>query len=67
MSQTRRLAAILTADVAGYSRLIGADEAGTLQRLKEIRAELIDPKSPRITAGSSRRRVTGCSWSSAVW
>ena len=39
----RRLAAILAADVAGYSRLIGADEAGTLARLKAIRAELIDP------------------------
>src|SRR5215475_7983404 len=43
MSQTRRLAAILAADVAGYSRLIGADEGGTLQRLKVIRDELIDP------------------------
>ena len=44
MSQTRRLAAILAADVAGYSQLIGADEGGTLQALKVIRAELIDPK-----------------------
>jgi adenylate cyclase len=44
MSQTRRLAAILAADVAGYSRLIGADEGGTLQGLKAIRAGLIDPK-----------------------
>src|SRR5713101_5219906 len=44
MSQTRRLAAILAADVAGYSRLIGADEEGTLNRLRSIRAELIDPK-----------------------
>jgi adenylate cyclase len=43
MSQTRRLAAILAADVAGYSRLIGADEEGTLNRLRSIRAELIDP------------------------
>src|SRR6266481_4830899 len=40
----RRLAAILAADVAGYSRLIGADEEGTLERLRSIRAELIDPK-----------------------
>ena len=40
----RRLAAILAADVAGYSRLIGADEEGTLRRLRAIRAELIDPK-----------------------
>ena len=34
MTQTRRLAAILAADVAGYSRLIGADESGTLQAFK---------------------------------
>ena len=39
----RRLAAILAADVAGYSRLMGADEEGTLRRLKGLRAELIDP------------------------
>jgi adenylate cyclase len=44
MSQTRRLAAILTADVAGYSRLIGADEGGTLERLRALRRELFDPK-----------------------
>jgi hypothetical protein len=44
MSQTRRLAAILAADVAGYSRLIGVDEEGTLNRLRSIRAEIIDPK-----------------------
>ena len=40
----RRLAAILAADVAGYSRLIGADEEGTLARLRAIRRELVDPK-----------------------
>ncbi len=39
----RRLAAILAADVAGYSRLMGTDEAGTLARLKAHRAELIEP------------------------
>jgi adenylate cyclase len=44
MSQTRRLAAILAADVAGYSRLMGADEEGTLERRKALRAELLDPK-----------------------
>jgi adenylate cyclase len=44
MSQTRRLAAILAADVAGYSRLMGEDEEGTLARLKAIRRELADPK-----------------------
>src|SRR5213592_3082999 len=40
----RRLAAILAADVAGYSRLIEVDEEGTLGRLKTLRAEVIDPK-----------------------
>src|SRR6266851_8866547 len=40
----RRLAAILAADVAGYSRLMGGDEEDTLRRLKEHRRELIDPK-----------------------
>jgi len=44
MIQTRRLAAILAADVAGYSRLIGADEEGTLNRLRSIRTDVIDPK-----------------------
>jgi adenylate cyclase len=39
----RRLAAVLAADVAGYSRLMGADEVGTLQALKTHRRELIDP------------------------
>jgi class 3 adenylate cyclase len=39
----RRLAAILSADVVGYSRLMGIDEAGTLARLKATRRELIDP------------------------
>ena len=40
----RRLAAILAADVAGYSRLMGADEEGTLAALKTLRRELADPK-----------------------
>src|SRR5467141_4124989 len=40
----RRLAAILAADVAGYSRLMGADEEGTLAALKELRRGLADPK-----------------------
>src|SRR5690242_19601023 len=40
----RRLAAILAADVAGYSRLMGADEEGTHERLKALRRELADPK-----------------------
>ena len=40
----RRLAAILAADVAGYSRLMGVDEEGTLAALKALRKSLIDPK-----------------------
>jgi TolB-like protein/class 3 adenylate cyclase len=40
----RRLAAILVTDVAGYSRLMGADEVGTIARLKRLRAEVIEPK-----------------------
>ena len=41
----RRLAAILAADVVGYSRLMEADEAGTLSRLKAIRSDVFDPKT----------------------
>src|SRR5262250_305910 len=44
MSQTRRLAAILAADVAGYSLLMGADEEGTHERLKAHLRELVEPK-----------------------
>src|SRR6476659_6987473 len=44
MAAVRRLAAILAADVAGYSRLMGADEEGTHERLKAHRRELVDPK-----------------------
>jgi adenylate cyclase len=43
MGETRKLAAILVADVVGYSRLAGADEEGTLARLRELRSDLIDP------------------------
>ncbi|NOJ41316.1 adenylate/guanylate cyclase domain-containing protein [Bradyrhizobium sp. WSM 1791] len=41
----RKLAAIFAADIAGYSQLMGADEEGTLARLKQLRSELIDPKN----------------------
>jgi TolB-like protein/class 3 adenylate cyclase/Flp pilus assembly protein TadD len=44
MASTRRLAAILAADVVGYSRLMGADEEGTHERLKAHLRELVDPK-----------------------
>ena len=48
----RRLAAVLAADVAGYSRLMGIDEEGTLTRLKAVRKELVDP-----TIASHRGRI----------
>ncbi len=47
----RRLAAIFAADVVGYTRLMGVDEAGTLERLKSLRKELVQPK---ITAHKGR-------------
>lgn len=43
MSETRKLAAILAADVVGYSRLAGSDEDRTLARLRALRSDLIDP------------------------
>ena len=48
----RRLAAVLAADVAGYSRLMGVDEEGTLARLKAIRKTLVDP-----TIAANRGRI----------
>ncbi|MBV8891299.1 MAG: adenylate/guanylate cyclase domain-containing protein [Acidobacteria bacterium] len=44
MATTRRLAAILAADVAGYSRLMGVDEEGTHERLKAHLAEFVNPE-----------------------
>jgi TolB-like protein/class 3 adenylate cyclase len=43
MAETRKIAAILVADVVGYSRLAGADEEGTVARLRALRSDLIDP------------------------
>ena len=43
MSESRKIAAILVADVVGYSRLAGADEERTLARLRALRSDLIDP------------------------
>ena len=43
MAETRKIAAILVADVVGYSRLAGVDEEGTLARLRALRSDLIDP------------------------
>ena len=52
MAETRKLAAILAADVAGYSKLAGADEERTLARLRALRSDLIDP----TIASASRTR-----------
>jgi len=55
VASIRRLAAIFAADAAGYSRLMGADEEGTLDRLNAYRREIVDPKieeqAPRVGAG----------------
>src|SRR5215472_8108416 len=81
MSAPRKLAAILAADVAGYSRLTGIDEEGTLKRLRKLRRELINPaislhrgRIVKITAtafsSSSPRSWTLCAvllMSSAEW
>jgi adenylate cyclase len=48
----RKLVAILAANIAGFSRLVGADEEGTVARLRALRRELIDPSSPNTAAGS---------------
>ena len=60
----RRLAAILAADVAGYSRLMGADEEGTLERLKALRRDFIGLKralaNSREEAHRSERTPPRC-------
>ena len=64
----RRLAAVLAADVAGYSRLMGIDEEGTLARLKAVRKALVDPTIAEHRGVSSKQRATACWWSSpAPW
>ena len=49
--QQRRLATILAADVAGYSLLMAADEAGTLARFKHLQADVIEPKTADFNGG----------------
>ena len=60
----RRLAAIWAGDIAGYSRLMGDDEVGTLRQLKANRNELVDPKITDHQAASLRRQATECWWNS---
>jgi hypothetical protein len=71
MSETRKLAAILVADVVGYSRLAAAAEERTLALLRALRSDLIDPSIPLHNGptpcangrrGASVRRCAGFSW-----
>ncbi len=61
---TRRLAAILAADVVGFSSLMGQDEEGTLPRIKSLRCEVIEPKVKEHTGGPSRPPAIGF-WSNS--
>jgi len=56
MAEKRKLAAILAADVAGYSRLAGSDEERTVARLRALRSDLIDPTiaGPAVSSGTER-------------
>jgi adenylate cyclase len=62
MSQMRRLTAILAADVAGYSRLMGADEEGTHERLKGHLRELVDPKIAEHRGRAVKNTRATASW-----
>jgi class 3 adenylate cyclase len=62
MASTRRLTAILAADVAGYSRLVGTDEEGTHERLRGHLGQLVEPKIREHkgrTVKKHRRRPVG--------
>ena len=67
MSETRKLVAILVADVVGYSRLAGADEERTLARLRGLRSDLIDPAIAAHHGRIVKRTGTAASSSSAAW
>ena len=60
MSETRKLAAILVADVVGYSRLAGADEDRTLARLRGLRSD----NAPGLRTDPSHYLATTCFWAS---
>jgi class 3 adenylate cyclase len=63
MREQRRLAAIVFADVAGYSRLMDREESGTLASLKALRREIVDPQiaahGGRIVKASLHRSLVG--------
>ena len=59
---TRRLAAILAADVVGFSSMMEKDEEGTASRIRALRREVIEPtleRSPRTAGEDHRRRLSG--------
>lgn len=63
----RRLTAILAADVAGYSRLMGSDEEGTLAQLKAHSRALLDPKIAEHRGRTVKTTGDGILWSSGAW
>jgi hypothetical protein len=60
---TRRLAAILAADVVGFSKLIGEDEAGTLAALREIRKQIVNPPGLMLLPYEASRRSSAAIFS----
>ena len=56
----RKLIAVVYADMVGYSRLIGLDDAGTLERLRSLRTELIDPAIEEHGGRMVKRAATRC-------
>jgi class 3 adenylate cyclase len=64
MGETRKLAAILVADIVGYSRLAGVDEERTLARLRGLRGDLMTRPSPRTAGASSSAWATAASLNS---
>jgi adenylate cyclase len=66
LSETRKIAAILAADMVGYSRLAGADEDRTLARLRTLRSDLLDPTIAVHHGRVVKRTGDGFSSSSGV-
>ena len=58
MTEQRRLAAILVAEVVGYSKLMGSDEAETLAQLEALRTEIIEPQIAKHAGDCSRQWAT---------
>ncbi|HSQ03083.1 MAG TPA: hypothetical protein VLN59_03540 [Burkholderiales bacterium] len=67
MTEQRRLAAIVSADVVGYSRLMGRDESGTLTALKALRREVVDPLIARHNGRIVKTTGDGFCWSLQAW